>query len=221
VAGITRRGWRGLAAPVMALALAGCTVFGVRGGTEQPDYRVVRELDGDVEVRRYGPRLAAETTVRATDDARDQAFRRLAGYIFGGNRDEREIAMTAPVATTASAAAPGAMPAPVAAGTGDGELIMRFFLPAAVARADVPAPSDPTVRLVDVPAETLAVRRFSGRPDDARVAAETERLLAALSEAGVTATGPPRAFFYDPPWTVPALRRNEVAVPIEPRAGDG
>jgi len=177
-------------------------VFGTRGDTETPDYEVVRTLTSGVEIRRYGERLAAETAVEATPGARNAAFRRLADYIFGGNADERKIAMTAPVATAAAG----------------GELVMRFFLPTAIAPDEAPAPRDPRVRLVAVPAETLAVMRFSGRPSDARVAEKTDELLAALDRAGIEPAGRPEAFFYDPPWTLPPLRRNEVAVPVAPEA---
>ncbi|MFP4270692.1 MAG: SOUL family heme-binding protein [Alphaproteobacteria bacterium] len=84
-----------------------------------------------------------------------------------------------------------------------------------------PAPEDPRVRLVEVPAETLAVLRFSGRPSDARVAEKTDELMAALDRAGVDPAGRPQAFFYDPPWTLPPLRRNEVAVAVatDPETG--
>lgn len=218
---------RGVAAAlVVVLLLGACTVFGVRGGTETPAYEVERTLAGGVEIRRYGPRLAAETAVAAAPGARNDAFRRLADYIFGGNRGERKIAMTTPVAT---AAAPPAdqgetAPAPVASAAAGGDLIMQFFLPATIDPADAPAPRHPDVRLVELPPETLAVRRFSGRPSDARVIDQTDALLAALARAGIAPTGRPRAFFYDPPWTLPPLRRNEVAAPVagpSGRADDG
>ncbi len=200
----------------MSFLLTACSVVGVRSGTEQPPYEVTRQLANDVEIRRYGPRLAAETLVPAGPDARNAAFRRLAGYIFGGNAGAREIAMTAPVATSA---APDegtkiAMTAPVATAASDDQLLMRFFLPAALTRATAPTPKNANVCLVEVPAETLAVLRFSGRPTDARVRDQEDRLRAFLRDAGIESTGSFEAFFYDPPWTVPALRRNEVAVPV-------
>jgi len=208
-----------VAAVAVAILIAGCSVFGTRGDTETPDYEVVRTLTSGVEIRRYGERLAAETAVEATPGARNAAFRRLADYIFGGNADERKIAMTAPVATAAAPPAAGErLPAPVATAAAGGELVMRFFLPTAIAPDEAPAPRDPRVRLVAVPAETLAVMRFSGRPSDARVAEKTDELLAALDRAGIEPAGRPEAFFYDPPWTLPPLRRNEVAVPVAPEA---
>jgi len=82
-----------------ALLLGACSVIGVRSGTEEPRFEVL-ERRGEVEIRRYAPRLAAATTVAAPseDAARSEGFRRLAGYIFGGNHGRTKIAMTAPVA---------------------------------------------------------------------------------------------------------------------------
>jgi len=216
---MTRRRALELAAAVAVVVLvAGCSVFGMRQGTETPHYEVAATLASGVEIRRYGERLAAETAVDAGGGARDRAFRRLADYIFGSNRAERKIAMTTPVATAAEPPGEGErLPAPVATAARGGELVMRFFLPDDLDRASAPAPRDPRVRLVEVPAETLAVLRFSGRPSDARLSEKTDELLAALADAGIEPQGPPLAFFYDPPWTLPPLRRNEVAVPVASR----
>lgn len=205
-----------------ALVLSGCSVFGMRGGTETPNYKVTATLASGVEIRRYGERLAAETAVNAIPGARNDAFRRLADYIFGGNAAERKIAMTTPVATAARPPGRrddvGAPPAPVAADARGGALVMRFFLPRDIEPGAAPPPRDPRVRLVEVPVETLAVLRFSGRPTDARVVERTDELLAVLDQAGIEPQGQPQAFFYDPPWTLPPLRRNEVAVPVAPEA---
>lgn len=68
--------------------------------TEQVPYTVERTLESGVEIRRYGDTVIAETLVEdgSYGDAGDIGFRRLAGYIFGGNRGDTKIAMTAPVA---------------------------------------------------------------------------------------------------------------------------
>jgi hypothetical protein len=199
-----------------ALLLGACTVVGVRSGTEEPAFENLGQEAG-LEIRRYGTRLAAETTVEADEmGARSQGFSRLAGYIFGGNAGAARIAMTAPVAQQAQGARI-AMTAPVAqAVTGEGHVI-RFFLPAAL--RDPPVPNDARVRIVEVPGETVAVLRFAGGTDPASVAAARAQLLAALPATRWAAAGEPVAWFYDPPWTIPALRRNEVAVPVAPRGG--
>ncbi|MBU8538824.1 heme-binding protein [Roseomonas tokyonensis] len=189
-------------------------MVGVRSGTEEPAFDLWEQANG-LEIRRYAPRLAAETEVAADEAAsREQGFRLLAGYIFGGNRGAVRIAMTAPVAQEAVSPQPVriAMTAPVAQSATASGYRIRFFLPAAL--RDPPVPEDPRVRVVEVPAETVAVLRFSGSTSPQSVADATARLRAALGDTTWQAKGPATAWFYDPPWTIPALRRNEVAVPV-------
>jgi hypothetical protein len=74
------------------------SIVGVRHGTEEPMY-TVEQVNSGVEIRHYGPRIAAQTTVAADEEAaRSKGFSRLARYIFGANHDGTKIAMTAPVA---------------------------------------------------------------------------------------------------------------------------
>lgn len=183
-------------------------IVGVRVGTEEPHY-VGAALTDRVELRRYGPRVAAETTVADPDvqDARSTGFRRLAGYIFGDNHRSTTIAMTAPVAQSPEKIA---MTAPVQqAGS-----VIRFFMPAKWTLATLPEPDDDAVRLVEVPAETVAVLRFSGDRSERAVESRTMELLEVLRDKKIETRGEPVAWFYDPPWTVPFRRRNEVAVPV-------
>lgn len=189
-------------------------VFGLRWGTEEPHYVMVDHV-GDVEIRRYGPRIAAETTVCADDDAaRNIGFRRLAGYIFGGNHRSAKIAMTAPVTQTRERIA---MTAPVTqASAGRDESVIRFFMPAQWTLDTLPEPDDASVRLVEVPAETVAVLQFTGDRSPAQVGRRTASLLMTLADNGFRVDGTPVAWFYDPPWTLPFRRRNEIAVPIRP-----
>jgi hypothetical protein len=106
------------------------------------------------------------------------------------------------------------MTAPVAVAAGEGGLLMRFFMPAAYTRDTLPRPTDPRVRIVEVPAGTVAVLRYTGSTSPRAAAARAADLLASLEGSGWRATGAPTNLFYDPPWTVPFLRRNEVAVPV-------
>ncbi|MGF1562925.1 MAG: heme-binding protein [Geminicoccaceae bacterium] len=211
-----------------SLTLAGCSVFGVRSGTEQPAYSVREVLDDRTEIRDYAVRLAAQTEVPLADGrnaALNEAFGRLAGYIFGKNQGAREIAMTAPVEVARSQGTTIAMTAPVETVTEGQQMRMRFFLPAEIRRADAPTPVDPQVNLVEVPAEILAVRRFTGLRHTAAVDAQAAALLEAVRAAGYQPDGPVVSYFYDPPWTIPFLRRNEVAVavlePADARGGEG
>jgi hypothetical protein len=207
-----------LTALATSATLAACSVVGVRE-TPEPPHQVVGRV-GAVEVRQYGPRIAAETAVPGGEiGARGTGFQRLAGYIFGRNRARQEIAMTTPVAqgrqTTSETIA---MTAPVAQGRDDaGQWVIRFFMPAQYTMETLPQPLDPLVRLVAVPGETMAVLRFSGSTAPGAVAAKQGELLRLLDGGAWRADGTAVAWFYDPPWTLPPFRRNEVAVPVVPR----
>ncbi|MCB1265203.1 MAG: heme-binding protein [Mycobacterium sp.] len=195
------------------LVQAGGTVVGIRNGTEEPPFTVERRL-GDVEIRRYGSRIAAETTVDADEEgARNEGFRRLARYIFGGNTGKAKIAMTAPVAQQQGEKI--AMTAPVAAQRDAADhWVIRFFMPADRTLDSLPTPDDDRVKLVDVAPERVAVLGFSGIPSPTSVAARTTELLTTLRANSLDPAGDPVAWFYDPPWTIPFRRRNEVAVSL-------
>lgn len=205
-----------IAALAAGLAVAACSVVGDRRGTEEPPFDVVGRA-GEVEIRRYLPRIAAETEIEAdAEAARNAGFRRLAGYIFGGNRGAEKIAMTAPVAQAPAGGERIAMTAPVAQQpAGPGRWTIRFYMPAQWTMATLPMPDDPAVRLVEVPGETMAVLRFSGDRGAEAVAARQAELMRALDGSAWTPRAAPVAWFYDPPWTLPWLRRNEVAVKVD------
>lgn len=203
-----------LVTALTSASLAACSVVGVREA-EEPAFSVVGRV-GAVEVRQYAPRIAAETTVDGGEmEARSIGFRRLAGYIFGNNRSRAKIAMTAPV-VQARQAIP--MTAPVAqARDAAGRWTIQFFMPAKHAMETLPQPLDPAVRLAAVPGETAAVLRFSGSTAPDAVEAKKRQLLRTLQGSAWQPAGAVVAWFYDPPWTLPPFRRNEVAVPVTRR----
>jgi hypothetical protein len=209
---------RQIATVAAQLAEGAGSVVGIRAGTEEPRH-VVEQIVNGLEIRRYEPRIAAETVISDTEEgARNRGFRRLAGYIFGGNQSNSKIAMTAPVGQQRGETRGGeriAMTAPVAQQAGsDGTWVIRFFMPAEWTMDTLPAPNDEAVKLAVVPAETFAVLRFTGDRGPGAVATRTEELLRLLDDTEFQKAGPPVAWFYDPPWTVPCLRRNEIAVPV-------
>ena len=188
--------------------------MGIRSGTEEPHYTVVESL-GALEIREYGPRIAAETTVSGNESSsRSDGFRRLAGYIFGGNSGHASIAMTAPVAQSTSQTI--AMTAPVVQDqAGPGEWRIRFFMPATYTLETLPRPNDPAVHIVSVPSQTYGVYRYTGSIDATATETARRELLRLLQGSGWSPTGEPVSWFYDPPWTLPFLRRNEAAVTVE------
>lgn len=194
------------------VAEAAGTIVGIRSGTEEPSFTVERRI-GDVEIRQYGTRIAAETTIDADEEAsRNEGFRRLAGYIFGGNTAKTKIAMTAPVAQQNEKIA---MTAPVAAQRdAGGQWVIRFFMPSEHSLDSLPIPNDDRVRLVSVAPERVAVLRYAGLPNPRAVAAKAEELLKILRDNKIEPAGDPLSWFYDPPWTLPFLRRNEAVVSL-------
>lgn len=193
------------------------SIVGIRCGTEEPPHTAQR-LSDSVEIRHYEQRIAAETTVSADEEAaRNEGFRRLAGYIFGGNHRDAEIAMTAPVAQQRGTTI--AMTAPVAQAAGDsGGWTIRFFMPSKWTMDTLPTPNDDRVRLRVTPPETVAVLSFTGDRSGDAVARRIEELRNTLRDSDFEASGEPAAWFYDPPWTLPFRRRNEVAIPVRQRS---
>lgn len=201
---------------LLPLCLVGCSVVGIQSDLEHPPYEIVASLSDDIEIRHYAERLAVEATVTADepDDARNAAFRLLFDYTSGSNKANAEIAMTVPVEIT-SASQRIEMTAPIASQIGDaGTVTMRFFLPRRFTPESAPKPTDDRVHLVLMPEQRFAVLTFSGSRNQHGVSARVDQLRAALKvrdlNPGITA----RAFFYDPPWTLPWFRRNEVAIEV-------
>lgn len=182
--------------------------------TEEPAFTVAIH-EGAFEARDYPELVVAEVSVTGDrDQASNAGFRLLAAYIFGGNTRRQSIAMTAPVVQERKTSESIAMTAPVTQSGGDGAWVVRFTMPSTYTLATLPAPNDPQVRLVSVPAQRVAVVRFSGlaRPDD--VERRTEALKAFMQRQQLRASGEPVLARYDPPWTLWFMRRNEVWIPI-------
>lgn len=187
---------------------------------EEPRYETLRQA-GDFELRLYPPMTVAETFVRGDlTRASSDGFRVIAGYIFGDNVSARgagseKVAMTAPV-TMEAASEKIAMTAPVTveAGTTEGYR-MHFVMPSAYTLETLPRPRDDRVRLREIPAQRMAVVRFSGFAGEDKVRERTSELLDWLRKEGLKPAGPPQLARYNPPWTLPFLRRNEVMVPLD------
>jgi hypothetical protein len=182
---------------------------------EEPDYEVERTTE-DYEIRHYPPLIVATTTVAASAaKAGNQAFPILAKYIFGDNRSRSSIEMTAPV--TQTGAEKIAMTAPVTQQRGDaqGAQVVSFVMPARYTLATLPVPNDPRVRLEQIPARLIAVRRYRGTWSQDRFASELARLRTALERDGIGTVGEPVFARYNSPFSLPPLRRNEVWLMIE------
>lgn len=183
--------------------------------TEEPEYTVI-EKSGAFELRSYSPMIVAETRVSGSmDDASSAGFRLIADYIFGNNTSRgggnEKISMTAPV-TMEPASEKISMTAPVSIEQEDGQWRVHFVMPSDYTMEILPRPNNPAVSLREVPARNYAVIRFSGFTGEDKIAAKTAELMSWLDSKGITPIGKPELARYNPPWTLPFLRRNEVMV---------
>ncbi|MEL0038780.1 MAG: heme-binding protein [Halieaceae bacterium] len=165
--------------------------------TEEPRFELIdRWPDKNIELREYDARILAVTRM---DTAENGGFSTLAGYIFGGNTAEQKIAMTAPVQTSMA---------------GSAVQEMAFVMPSQFGESDLPEPNDPAIDLRPMSGYVAAVIAFSGRASASTAETHWKQLREFLEESNLEAVGPPTLNQYNPPWTLPFLRRNEIIVPI-------
>ena len=172
------------------LAIAGCRTS--RSGYKSAPYSVVRS-DGDFELRDYPALKMVETTMK--EGGSGGSFNRLFRFITGGNDAGEKIAMTTPVFMAGS------------------EGTMAFVMPADLKR--VPQPTDGSVTVRELPAGRFAVLRFSGARSPQQETQHLERLNAWAAAQGLMASAAPVYAYFDPPWTPPFLRRNEVMLRVD------
>ena len=204
----------GLAVLLLLAALWGSIVSNV----EQPKYRVV-ESESNIEVRDYAPIIVAETEVSGERrEAIRKGFRIIADYIFGNNTAAKKVPMTAPVVQQGSEKI--AMTAPVTQ-QGDGNRWrVHFIMPSTYTMETLPKPNNSAIELKEVGAKRFAVIRFSGMAGEDSLQRHTKELNEFISARGLTPLSEPTYAFYNPPWTLPFLRRNEVMVEISGSAGE-
>jgi DNA gyrase inhibitor GyrI len=180
----------GLVLAILAVvAYAGCKSS--RAGYETAPYRVVR-TDGNVELREYPTLAIVQTPMRGADDS----FMRLFRYIDGQNTATQKIAMTTPVFMTGNE--------------------MAFVLPVKTPADQIPQPKNSQVAVGSIPAGKFAVMRFGGRRNASNETNAVAALTAWLQRENLTATGDPIFGYFDPPWTPPFMRRNEVMLRLAP-----
>jgi hypothetical protein len=193
---------------------------------EEPRYEVVAS-DGPIEIRHYSPMLVAETWVEGDmDEASNKGFRLIADFIFGNNRradsdQSSKIAMTAPV-TVEPQGAKIAMTAPVTVEPPAADTSMQtankwrihFVMPSQYTLANIPKPNNSAVTLREIPGKHMVVLKYSGFNTLAKVQAKTDEALQWVQQKSLRMVGAPQLARYDPPWTLPMFRRNEILIEI-------
>lgn len=185
---------------------------------EQAKYTVIEKSDA-FELRAYSAKILAETLVSGSlDEASSAGFRLIADYIFGNNTStasgNQQISMTTPVTITPKSEKIS-MTSPVSIEQSGEQWLIHFVMPSQYTLVSLPKPNNPAVTLREVPASNYAVIRFSGFAGEDKIARKTADLLAWLNNKGIKPIGEPELARYNPPWTLPFLRRNEIMVPYE------
>ena len=169
---------------------------GVLASEENPPFKLIFK-DGPFEVRYY-PKMIVASAV--TEESDNSLFRTLAGYIFGGNKSEKRIPMTAPVFMKRKA----------------GQSWMMFFMPSNYTLESLPKPLNPKVKLGTFHLGKVAVLRYSGLNPKSKRLRKTEELLEWAKKKGINViSNDSIAAGYDSPWTLPWNRRNEVFVSVK------
>lgn len=167
--------------------------------TEEQKYTVILK-EKDFEIRFYPATTVAtiNSSAKTYKDLSGWGFRKLAGYIFGGNETNTSIAMTAPVHMNIT----------------DSGSSMSFVMPSDYNEENLPKPNDPNVLIQKTADEYVAVIRFGGYASDKDMNLYAEKLHNILEEKGITPYGNTRYLGYNPPYQL-INRRNEIIVSVE------
>lgn len=183
--------------------------------TRELQYKV-KDSDHNFEVREYGPRIVAEVEASGLrEKALNEAFNILAGYLFGKNRPSSHVALARTVSDS-DAKTRLSMTVPVttqSVGT-NGTIRMRFFMPPEFSLDKLPTPNDKRVKVFELPAQKIAVLKFSGSARKDNFDRHLETLRKKMEAKGLTPAGEPYEAYYNPPFTPVFLKRNEVCVPL-------
>ena len=167
--------------------------------TEEQKYSIVRK-NRDFEIRFYPSATIAtiNSDAKTYRDLSGPGFRKLAGYIFGGNEANKKISMTTPVQMDIN----------------DSVSTMSFVMPSSYTKDNLPKPNDPNVQIKNTADEYVAVIRFSGYASDEDLKFYSEKLQNLLKENGITSLGNYRFLGYNPPFQFIG-RRNEIIVAVD------
>jgi hypothetical protein len=176
-----------------------CSTTIMASSIEKQKYRLVQSEE-KFEIRHYPPATLARvyTTANSYKELSTPGFRKLAGFIFGGNETNTKISMTAPVHMDIN----------------DTLSTMSFVMPSKYQVEDLPAPNDKNVILETSEAEYVAVLKFSGYASDSKISHYSEKLRAALNDQGISHHGNFRYLGYNPPYQFIG-RKNEIIVSID------
>ncbi len=165
---------------------------------EQANYQTITTYPNQIEVREYGELIVAEAVMSGKrQEAIGGGFREIADYIFGNNADNQDITMTAPVTQQS---------------TSEESWKIHFVMPSQYTMQTLPKPVNANVSIKTIAPKRYAVITFSGSSDNENIQ-EHEKILTDFMKAeNLPALSAPAYAFFNPPWTLPFLKRNEVMI---------
>jgi hypothetical protein len=171
---------------------------------EMHEYDVIKQFD-QFEIRKYRPANFSSIKIDANTykESSGKGFRTLAGYIFGGNDENKKIAMTSPVEMDL-----------------EDSVTMKFMIPVEHEIEDLPKPNDANIRFSTEPEKIVAAIRFGGWANDTKIEKYKNQLVQLLQENNIAFKNKFSFFGYNPPYEV-VNRRNEIIVELEKNAIDG
>jgi effector-binding domain-containing protein len=195
------------------LFLVGCAMVGpLMSDVEKPKYQSTSLADS-IELRSYDPMIVAAVQVNGKrKEAIGEGFRILADYIFGNNTLDQNISMTAPVQQQSGETI--AMTAPVQQQKNSNFWTISFVMPKMYTLKTIPKPNNKEVVLNEVPAQNFIAIRFSGTNSDDNIEQHERTLFNFIKQNKIKVVGESKYAFYNPPWTLPFMRRNEILVQI-------
>jgi len=185
--------------------------------TEEPDYSLIFK-EKNLEIREYTPRINAHVKVIGSfSEASSRGFKVLADYIFGNNtlnNDSKKMSMTAPV--IASPLSKNiTMTAPVIAENNNNEWIITFVMPKIFTLENLPKPNNKDITITLEPKEKFAVITFSGLVKEQNYNEKINLLNQFIKEKKLKPIGSVQIARYNPPWTLPFFRRNEIMIRVD------
>ena len=199
---------------IVATILVGALATGpIMSNVETPSYKVIQSK-GKIEIREFDPMVIAEVqVVGRRKDAISSGFKLLADYIFGNNISQENIDTTATIQRPASEKI--AMTAPVQQQLANNSWLVSFVMPSEYNLEDLPKPKNIEVKLKNVPVKRFVTIQFSGTSSDENLAKHKKLLVEFIKTNGISVTGTSKYAFYNPPWTLPLMRRNEVMFEVQ------
>ena len=199
---------------IVATILVGALATGpIMSNVETPSYKVIQSK-GKIEIREFDPMVIAEVqVVGRRKDAISSGFKLLADYIFGNNISQENIDTTATIQRPASEKI--AMTAPVQQQLANNSWLVSFVMPSEYNLEDLPKPKNVEVKLKNVPVKRFVTIQFSGTSSDENLAKHKKLLVEFIKTNSISVTGTSKYAFYNPPWTLPLMRRNEVMFEVQ------